>query len=67
MRNRDIYTSKRTPGGDWGKAENMGPAINTPYDEDSPFIHPDGVTFTFSSNGHKTMGGFWYIYQLQYG
>lgn len=55
---RDIYTSKRTPGGDWGKAENMGPSINTPYDEDSPFIHPDGVTFTFSSNGHKTMGGF---------
>jgi len=55
---RDIYTSKRTPGGDWGKAENMGPAINTEYDEDAPFIHPDGVTFTFSSNGHKTMGGF---------
>ncbi|MDP2387793.1 MAG: OmpA family protein [Bacteroidota bacterium] len=55
---RDIYTSKRTPNGDWGKAENMGPSINTPYDEDAPFIHPDGVTFTFSSNGHKTMGGF---------
>ncbi len=55
---RDLYTSKRTPGGDWGKAENMGPTINTPYDEDGPFIHPDGVTLSFSSNGHATMGGF---------
>lgn len=55
---RDLYTSKRTPLGDWGKAVNMGPTINTPYDEDAPFIHPDGVTLTFSSNGHNTMGGF---------
>ena len=44
--------------GDWGKAVNMGPTINTPYDEDAPFIHPDGVTLSFSSNGHNTMGGF---------
>jgi len=36
----------------------MGININTPFDEDAPFIHPDGVTFMFSSNGHKTMGGF---------
>jgi len=55
---RDLYTSKRNAGGDWGKAENMGPSINTPYDEDAPFIHPDGVTLFFSSNGHNTMGGF---------
>ena len=55
---RDLYTSKRTPGGDWEKAVNMGPAINTPYDEDAPFIHADGVTLSFSSNAHNTMGGF---------
>jgi len=55
---RDIYTSKKTPTGDWGKAENMGPTINTALDEDAPFIHPDGITFYFSSNGHSTMGGF---------
>jgi outer membrane protein OmpA-like peptidoglycan-associated protein len=54
---RDLYTSKQV-GGDWGKAVNMGPAINTPYDEDAPFIHPDGRTLYFSSNGHNTMGGF---------
>lgn len=55
---RDLYTSKRTPEGDWAMAVNMGPVINTPFDEDAPFIHPDGVTLTFSSNGHETMGGF---------
>ncbi|MFI5148843.1 MAG: OmpA family protein [Bacteroidia bacterium] len=55
---RDLYTSTLTAAGDWGKAVNMGATINTPYDEDAPFIHPDGVTFTFSSNGHNTMGGF---------
>ncbi len=55
---RDLYTSKLTPEGDWGKAVNMGPTINTAFDEDAPFIHPDGVTLTFSSTGHNTMGGF---------
>jgi len=55
---RDLYTSKLSPEGDWTKAVNMGSAINTPYDEDAPFIHPDGRTLYFSSNGHNTMGGF---------
>ncbi len=55
---RDIYVSQKTEKGDWSKAVNMGPTINTPYDEDAPFIHPDGITLFFSSNGHNTMGGF---------
>jgi outer membrane protein OmpA-like peptidoglycan-associated protein len=55
---RDIYVSQKTSNGDWGKASNMGPVINTEFDEDAPFIHPDGVTLFFGSNGHKTMGGF---------
>lgn len=55
---RDIYVSKKEENGEWGKAENLGPLINSPYEEDAPFIHPDGVTLFFSSNGHKTMGGF---------
>lgn len=54
----DLYVSNRKPNGEWGKSENMGSAINTIYDEDAPFIHPDGVTFAFSSTGHNTMGGF---------
>ncbi|HKC69124.1 MAG TPA: hypothetical protein VKG26_12890, partial [Bacteroidia bacterium] len=55
---RDLYVSKLTPEGDWGKAINMGPNINTPYEEDAPCIHADGITLSFSSNGHNTMGGF---------
>lgn len=54
----DLYKSQRTNGGDWGEAVNLGPTINTPYDEDGPFIHPDGITLFFSSNSHQTMGGF---------
>ncbi|MDP1803121.1 MAG: OmpA family protein [Bacteroidota bacterium] len=54
----DLYMSKRGSDGDWGKATNLGANINTTYDEDAPSIHPDGVTLSFSSNGHNTMGGF---------
>jgi len=55
---RDIYTSrwddkkKR-----WGDAVNIGPTINTQYDEEGVFMHPDGKTLYFSSSGHNTMGG----------
>jgi len=52
----DIYVSEMTAKGDWGKAVNLGPAINTPENEDAPFIHPDGVTLYFSSDGHPTLG-----------
>lgn len=55
---RDIYKSKRNENGSWGKAENLGPKINTPYDDESPFIHPDGKTLFFSSQGHQSMGGY---------
>jgi outer membrane protein OmpA-like peptidoglycan-associated protein len=55
---RDLYKSEKTEKGEWGKASNLGKLINTPFDEDAPFIHPDGVTLFFSSNGGKTMGGF---------
>lgn len=54
----DIYMCKKTEDGEWGKAENLGPAINTPFDEEAPFIHPDGVTLYFSSNGIKDTGKF---------
>ena len=42
----------------WGEAQNLGPTINTPYSENSAFIHPDGKTLYFSSKGHNSMGGF---------
>jgi len=55
---RDIYRCVKLPNNKWSLAQNLGPVINTPEDEDGVFIHPDGVTLIFSSNGHKSMGGF---------
>ncbi|MCB9224736.1 MAG: OmpA family protein [Crocinitomicaceae bacterium] len=42
----------------WGDAVNIGNVLNTPYEERSVFIHPDGETMYFSSTGHNTMGGY---------
>ncbi|MDF2438883.1 MAG: hypothetical protein K0Q95_3259 [Bacteroidota bacterium] len=55
---RDIFMSVKDEKGKWGKAVNLGPTINTPYGEEGVFIHPDGKTMYFSSQGHKTMGGY---------
>ncbi|KAA3439365.1 OmpA family protein [Rufibacter hautae] len=54
----DIYYSKRQPNGEWGAPKNFGNGVNTPYDEDSPYFTPDGLTMYFSSRGHSTMGGY---------
>ncbi|WP_354430173.1 OmpA family protein [Mucilaginibacter sp. UYP27] len=51
----DIWKSSLSDKG-WGVPENMGPEINTAYDEQSPFIHPDDSTFYFCSNGWPGMG-----------
>lgn len=55
---RDIYRAVRLPDGSWSKAQNLGNMINTPYDEDGVFIHPNGRTMYFGSMGHNSMGGF---------
>ena len=56
---RDIYMSRwNEKQKKWGKAINLGPTINTKYDEETVFIHPDGKTLYFSSKGHNTMGGY---------
>lgn len=55
---RDIYKCLRLPNGRWGAAQNLGERINTKYDEDGIFIHPDGKQIYFSSKGHQSMGGF---------
>jgi outer membrane protein OmpA-like peptidoglycan-associated protein/tetratricopeptide (TPR) repeat protein len=54
---KDIWKSTKLEDGKWSSAENLGPGINTPFDEDSPFITPDGNTLYFSSQGHNSMGG----------
>lgn len=55
---RDIYRIRRLPNNEWSMPLNLGPMINTEFDEDAPFIHSDGTTLFFSSNGHSTMGGY---------
>lgn len=54
----DIYFARILPTGEWALAQNCGPVINTPYNEDAPYFHPDGKTLYFSSKGHSTMGGY---------
>jgi outer membrane protein OmpA-like peptidoglycan-associated protein len=54
----DIYKSTVDKNGKWGAAQNLGAVVNTPYDEESVFFHPDGKTLYFSSEGHKTMGSY---------
>jgi outer membrane protein OmpA-like peptidoglycan-associated protein/Tol biopolymer transport system component len=58
MGDRDIYMSTMDEKGKWGKAVNLGPTINTKYGEEGVYIHPDGRTIYFSSQAHKTMGGY---------
>jgi|NGEPerStandDraft_6_1074524.scaffolds.fasta_scaffold23049_1 hypothetical protein len=54
----DIYVSNRDSTGDWGPAVNLGPVINTPYNEETPFLSDDDKTLFFSSRGHFNMGGY---------
>ncbi|MEZ4999493.1 MAG: hypothetical protein R2727_02015 [Bacteroidales bacterium] len=54
----DIWVSSLRSDGGWTEPVNLGPEINTPGDEMSPFIHFDGKTLYFSSNGRPCMGGF---------
>lgn len=53
---KDIYRIKKLPNGKWSLPYNLGSAVNTANNEDDPFLHPDGVTFYFSSDGHNTIG-----------
>lgn len=52
----DIWKTTLNGEGEWSKPVNLGPDINTIYDENTPFIHPDGKTLYFSSNGWPGMG-----------
>lgn len=55
---KDIYVSRKNEKGKWGEAKSMGPEINSPYDEEGIFAHPDGKTFYYSSKGKGSMGGY---------
>jgi outer membrane protein OmpA-like peptidoglycan-associated protein/tetratricopeptide (TPR) repeat protein len=54
----DIYRSIKNEKGEWGTPINLGPTINSPGNEKAPFIHPDGKTLYFSSDGWLGLGGY---------
>jgi outer membrane protein OmpA-like peptidoglycan-associated protein/tetratricopeptide (TPR) repeat protein len=54
----DIYRSIKDEAGTWGTPINLGPLINSKGNEKSPFIHPDGKTLYFSSDGLMGLGGY---------
>jgi|CXWL01.1.fsa_nt_gi outer membrane protein OmpA-like peptidoglycan-associated protein len=53
----DIYVCHLQPNGRWGDPENLGASINTPGDDQCPFIHADNQTLYFVSNGLQGYGG----------
>jgi outer membrane protein OmpA-like peptidoglycan-associated protein len=54
----DIYRSEADDNNEWGPAINLGPVINTPFNENTPFFSSDGQTIYFSSEGHYNIGGY---------
>ncbi len=61
----DIYYSVRGENGEWGIPVNLGPTINTRYNEETPFITTDSKTLYFSSYGHYNMGGYDVFYSTR--
>lgn len=52
----DIWQTSLKSDGQWGQPQNLGPTVNTPYDESSPYIHADNRTLYFASNGWPGLG-----------
>jgi len=61
----EIYYSKKGENGQWKMAENIGPPINTPYNDKTPFMHSDSRTLYFASDGHLGLGGLDVFYTKQ--
>ncbi len=53
----DIYVSRLEEKGEWGEPINLGPTINTPFEERTPFISSNDSILFFSSQGHTSIGG----------
>ena len=52
---RDLYRAELMEDSTWGNVTNLGPVINTPLNDDSPFLHLDRKTLYFSSQGHNSI------------
>ncbi|MCO5260228.1 MAG: OmpA family protein [Crocinitomicaceae bacterium] len=55
--NSDIFVTNLQDDGTWCVAKPLSNVINTPYMEESVYIHPDGKTLYFASRGHIGLGG----------
>jgi len=55
---RDLYKATLQEDKSWGDVENLGMNINTVFNDDAPFIHPNNKTLYFSSQGHTSIGGY---------
>ncbi len=55
---KDIYLIRKLPNGELSKPQTLGYPVNTEYDEDFPFLHPNGKVLYFCSKGHNSMGGY---------
>ncbi|MBC8321894.1 MAG: OmpA family protein [Bacteroidetes bacterium] len=54
----DIWMSVKLKNDNWSPPVNLGDSINSPKDEMAPFLHADGKTLFFASNGHPGLGGY---------
>ncbi|MBQ2076741.1 MAG: PD40 domain-containing protein [Bacteroidales bacterium] len=54
----DIYVIKKLPNGKWSEPQLLPAEVNTPKDEEYPFVHPNGSTLYFNSKGHENSGGY---------
>ncbi len=61
----DIFMSEKDASGSWEDPVNLGDVVNTPFNEESPFICNDGKTLFFSSQGHESIGGFDIFYTVR--
>ncbi len=57
-RGKDIFVIRKLPNGEWSLPQTLGYPVNTEYDEDFPFLHPNGKVLYFCSKGHSSMGGY---------
>ncbi len=55
--NEDLYVTEKGENGKWSRPLNLGAAINSPYQELTPFMTQDKQSLFFSSNGHGRVSG----------
>lgn len=53
----DLYMTEKNHLGDWGIPQNLGSTVNTPLNDNSPYLAPDGKTLYYATNGHPGFGG----------